>query len=104
LWYGNGAGAALVRNTAKQRAEAANFEAFKLAHPNFAGRPLVSSQWGGDPPDVLCLDATLVSEIPFESGQIVCRDAVDAKTLEVMSYAAKFPDSLVGHAPSVDAA
>jgi hypothetical protein len=30
--------------------------------------------------------------------------AVDAKTLEVMSYAAKFPDSLVGHAPSVDAA
>jgi hypothetical protein len=50
--------AALLGNTAKQRAEAANFEAFKLAYPNFAGRPLVSIQWGGDPPDVLCLDAT----------------------------------------------
>jgi hypothetical protein len=45
-----------------------------------------------------CSGVTLVSEIPFESGQIVCRDAVDAKTLEVMSYAASFPDSLVGHA------
>jgi hypothetical protein len=52
-----GASAVLVGNTAKQMAEAANFEAFKLAHPNFAGRPLVSIQWGGDPPDVLCLDA-----------------------------------------------
>src|ERR1700730_6076317 len=52
-----GASAALVGNSAKQRAEAANFEAFRLAHPNFAGRPLVSIQWGGDPPDVLCLDA-----------------------------------------------
>jgi len=28
-----------------------------LAHPNFASRPLVRTQWGGDPPDVLCLDA-----------------------------------------------
>src|SRR5258708_10561855 len=52
-----GPSAALIGNTAKQKAEAANFEAFRLAHPNFAGRPLVSSQWGGDPPDVLCLDA-----------------------------------------------
>ena len=52
-----GASPALVGSTAKQRAEAANFEAFRLAHPNFAGRPLVSIQWGGDPPDVLCLDA-----------------------------------------------
>jgi hypothetical protein len=42
--------------TSKQKAEAANFEAFKGAHPNFAGRPLVAIQWGGDPPDVLCLD------------------------------------------------
>ncbi len=41
-----------------KRAEAANFEAFRLAHPNFVGRPLVSIQWGGDPPDVLCLDAS----------------------------------------------
>jgi hypothetical protein len=53
-----GASPALVGSTAKQRAEAANFEAFRLAHPNFAGRPLVSVQWGGDPPDVLCLDAS----------------------------------------------
>jgi len=27
-----------------------------------------------------------------------CRDGVDAKTLEVMSYAASFPDSLIGDA------
>src|SRR5882724_10805664 len=51
-----GASPALVGSTAKQRAEAANFEAFRLALPNFAGRPVVSIQWGGDPPDVLCLD------------------------------------------------
>jgi hypothetical protein len=25
-------------------------------HPNFAGRPLEDIRWGGDPPDVLCLD------------------------------------------------
>jgi hypothetical protein len=41
---------------------------------------------------------TVVSEIPFEDGQIVCRDGVDVKTLEVMSYAASFPDSLIGDA------
>jgi hypothetical protein len=41
-----------------------------------------------------CLGVTLVPEIPFENGQIVCRDSVDAKTVEVMSYAASFPDSL----------
>lgn len=45
-----------------------------------------------------CLGVTVVSEIPFENGQIVCRDGVDAKTLEVMSYAASFPDSLIGDA------
>src|SRR5712664_2292826 len=45
-----------------------------------------------------CLGVTLVSEIPFENGQIVCRDGVDVKTLEVMSYAASFPDSLIGDA------
>ena len=45
-----------------------------------------------------CLGVTLVSEIPFENGQIVCRDGVDAKTLEVMSYAAGFPDSLIADA------
>lgn len=44
------------------------------------------------------LGVTLVSEIPFENGQIVCRDGVDVKTLEVMSYAASFPDSLIGDA------
>jgi hypothetical protein len=40
-----------------------------------------------------CLGVTLVSEMPFENGQIVCRDSVDAKTVEVMSYAASFLDS-----------
>jgi hypothetical protein len=52
-----GVSALLAGATLKQKAEAANFEAFRRAHPNFAGRPLVSVQWGGDPPDVLCLDA-----------------------------------------------
>lgn len=51
-----GVNAPLVGITSKQQAEAANFEAFKRAQPTFAGRPLVSIQWGGDPPDVLCLD------------------------------------------------
>lgn len=51
-----------------------------------------------------CLGVTLVSEIPFEHGQIVYRDGVDAKTLEVMGYASKFPNSLVRQAPSADAA
>jgi hypothetical protein len=50
------------------------------------------------------LGVTLVSEIPFDNGQIVCRDGVDAKTLEVMRYAAKFPNSLVRQTPSADAA
>jgi hypothetical protein len=50
--------AVLVGNTAKQAAEAANFEAFRLAHPNFAGRSLATIRWGGDPPDILCLDAS----------------------------------------------
>jgi len=53
---GTGAIPALEGTTAKQKAEAINFEAFRLKQPNFAGRPLVSTQWGGDPPDVLCLD------------------------------------------------
>lgn len=42
---------------AKRRGEATNFELFRLASPDFAGRQLVGVQWGGDPPDVLCLDA-----------------------------------------------
>jgi hypothetical protein len=43
-----------------------------------------------------CLGVTLVSEIPFDNGQIVCRDGVDAEgTLEVMSHAASFSDSLI---------
>jgi hypothetical protein len=50
-----------------------------------------------------CLGVALVSEIPFENGQIVCRDGVDAKTLEVMSYVGRFPDPLIRHAQSVDA-
>lgn len=45
-----------------------------------------------------CLGVALVSEIPFDNGQIVCRDGVDAKTLEVMSHAASFSDSLIGDA------
>lgn len=49
--------ALLAGITAKQKGEAANFEAFRQAQPNFVGRPLVRIQWGGDPPDVLCLDA-----------------------------------------------
>lgn len=52
-----GVSTSLAGLTAKQRGEAANFEEFRLAHPNFADRPLVSIQWGGDPPDILCLDA-----------------------------------------------
>lgn len=40
----------------------------------------------------------MVSEIPFDNRQIVYRDGVDAKTLEVMGYAASFPDSLIGEA------
>jgi hypothetical protein len=51
-----------------------------------------------------CLGVTLVSEFPFDNAQIVYRDGVDAKTLEVMSYAGMFPDTLFGRAPSVDAA
>src|ERR1700692_264942 len=47
---------ALVCSTPKQKAEAANFYAFMEAYPHFAGRQLVNIQWGGDPPDVLCLD------------------------------------------------
>jgi hypothetical protein len=47
---------ALLGITAKQRAEAANFELFKNARPDFAGRTLASVQRGGDPPDVLCVD------------------------------------------------
>lgn len=48
----------LAGNSAKLTAEAANFDAFTLALPSFAGRSLASIQWGGDPPDVLCLDAS----------------------------------------------
>jgi hypothetical protein len=48
----------LVGTTAKKTREAANFDGFKKANPNFAGRPLVSVGWGGDPPDVLCLDSS----------------------------------------------
>jgi len=51
------ASAPLTGITAKQNAEAANFEAFRQAHPNFAERPPLAVQWGGDPPDVLCLDS-----------------------------------------------
>jgi hypothetical protein len=60
---------ALIATTAKQAAEAANFEVFKNAHPNFAGRPLLSVQWGGDPPDVLCLDAPGI-RIGIELGSV----------------------------------
>jgi hypothetical protein len=52
-----GASTLLAGITAKQKAEAANFEAFKLAHPTFADRAITNVAWGGDPPDVLCLDA-----------------------------------------------
>jgi hypothetical protein len=51
-----GASTGLVGSTAKQKAEATNFEAFRRAVPNFAGPGLISVTWGGDPPDVLCTD------------------------------------------------
>jgi hypothetical protein len=50
--------ALLAGTTTKQKAEATNFEAFRRAQPNFVGRSLIRIQWGGDPPDVLCLDAS----------------------------------------------
>ena len=49
--------APLAGITAKQKAEAANFEAFRQAHLNFAGRPLVGISGAATHPDVLCLDA-----------------------------------------------
>jgi hypothetical protein len=52
-----GTTAPLVGVTAKEKAEAANFDAFRLAHPAFAGWPLLNIQRGGEPPDLLCLDA-----------------------------------------------
>jgi hypothetical protein len=42
----------------KERAERLNFDAFRKAWPNFAGRPLKSFRRGGDPPDFLCFDHT----------------------------------------------
>lgn len=52
-----GVSAALVGLTSKQKAEAANFQAFRVALPNFAG-PLARIEWGADPPDVLCVGAS----------------------------------------------
>lgn len=52
----SGQSAPMVGNTAKDKAEAANFDAFREAYPNFAGRTLVNIQRGADPPDFLCLD------------------------------------------------
>lgn len=40
----------------KERAERLNFDAFRKACPDFAGRPLKSFWRGGDPPDFLCFD------------------------------------------------
>src|SRR5690242_1909614 len=52
-----GVSTALVGLTSKQKAEAANFQAFRVALPNFAG-PLASIEWGADPPDVLSVGAS----------------------------------------------
>ena len=57
MFMATGVQVQLAAGNTKQKGEAGNFEAFRLANPNFAGRPLISVQWGGDPPDVLCLDA-----------------------------------------------
>jgi hypothetical protein len=40
----------------KERKERLNFDAFRKACPDFAGRPLKSFRRGGDPPDFLCFD------------------------------------------------
>jgi ssDNA-binding Zn-finger/Zn-ribbon topoisomerase 1 len=40
----------------KERAERLNFDAFRKACPDFAGRPLKSFRRGGEPPDFLCFD------------------------------------------------
>jgi hypothetical protein len=48
--------APLVGRNLKQQVEAAIFEAFKGVNPNFAGCEIAHVEWGGDPPDVLCLD------------------------------------------------
>jgi hypothetical protein len=45
-----------AKQLAKEQAERANFDAFRSAHPNFAGRALVRCELGGDPPDILCID------------------------------------------------
>ncbi len=67
----------LAAHSAKQKGESSNFEAFRLACPDFAGRPLVSIQWGGDPPDVLCLDASAkrigVELVQWVNGQQMAR-------------------------------
>jgi hypothetical protein len=34
--------------------------------------------------------------MPFRDGQIVCQDGVDASTMEVMSYAGRFSESIIG--------
>jgi hypothetical protein len=49
-----------------------------------------------------CLGLVLVPETPFGNGQIVLQDNLDVETLEVMSYAAQTPNSLIGHALSPD--
>jgi hypothetical protein len=54
----SGQTAPMVGITAKEKAEAANFGAFREVCPNFAGRTLVSTRRGGDPPDFLCLDGS----------------------------------------------
>jgi hypothetical protein len=46
----------LVVISRQQKKEAPNFEAFLRACPSFAGRAIASIEWGGDPPDILCLD------------------------------------------------
>ena len=45
-----------ARQLAKEQAELVNFEAFQLTRPDFASRPVVRYEPGGDPPDILCFD------------------------------------------------
>ena len=48
----------LVGTSRQQKKEAPNFATFMRACPNFAGGPIASTEWGGDPPDVLCCDVS----------------------------------------------
>jgi hypothetical protein len=97
-----GVSAALVGVTSKQKAEASNFQAFRVALPNFAG-PLASIEWGADPPDVLCVGAS-GSRIGVELVQwINQRQIADSKKRYKLedSYTLVIQSESVGAPPSI---